>query len=429
MTAGNSAEAELIAEPRRSRRGLIVWGIVISVIIGFLLLIAFTVVPLLHVREVVKEFCNAPLVGQDPSVAAAQARTRTIETLGGAHRAAEELRSYLRSPICTDSETVPILFLLAGCGEHGVPTLISSLREQDPRVRRRAALSLRELRGEAASAVEELAACLRTEEDRGAKLALISAIGSCAAKDGLAEDALAPLLADGDPGFRCASAEALAVSGARRPETARALARLLADAKDSVAAAAGQALEVMGKDAQGCLSLVLAELKCAAPTRRLRAIRVLAATQSANRNLLGALEGSLSDKVARVRSASAEAIGAFGPTAVGCGPALRKALRDDKSIVRVAAAESLWRVTGETMPSVLTLIVEIRDSGSPARLKAIAALGSIGPPAHFAIKDLERLVDQDDEAGQAAREALDKIKKAQQEKQAKDKQPAEAPAK
>ena len=97
---------------------------------------------------------------------------------------------------------------------------------------------------------------------------------------------------------------------------------------------------------------------------------------------------------------------------------------------REAAAVAVAEAGPEHGECVPELVAATRDASGEALLALISALGSIGWESTSAVPRLRALADTHQRASvrQAAREALQKIKKAQEEKN-KSKQPVDAPAK
>lgn len=91
------------------------------------------------------------------------------------------------------------------------------------------------------------------------------------------------------------------------------------------------------------------------------------------------LETLLRDNDPAVRFWAATGIGALGRVGAAAAPALKQALADNSSTVRVAAAEALCR-TGETASGVPVLTQSLRDSNEWVRLAAVNALDRLGKP-------------------------------------------------
>jgi len=119
---------------------------------------------------------------------------------------------------------------------------------------------------------------------------------------------------------------------------------------------------------------------------------------------------------------------------VGCSrQALRlaKGVLADKTDARVLS-EALyviewWGQDARPVAGDVAKLLRHQDKG--IRWQAASALSEMGTQEVMSALKQAAQNDGDRDVRQAAREALDKIKKAQQEKQAKDKQPAEAPVK
>jgi HEAT repeat protein len=91
-------------------------------------------------------------------------------------------------------------------------------------------------------------------------------------------------------------------------------------------------------------------------------------------------------------------LGQFGAASKNALPTLRTAMSGANPSLRVAAAEAVWRITGEPGPTVKTLIAVLEgpDEGS-ARLEAIRAFVALGPAAKEGVPALCRALPTGDE--------------------------------
>ncbi|HWG44721.1 MAG TPA: HEAT repeat domain-containing protein [Gemmataceae bacterium] len=81
------------------------------------------------------------------------------------------------------------------------------------------------------------------------------------------------------------------------------------------------------------------------------------------------------------RQQACQFLGTLGKSARKAAPALRQALRDPAIPHRVAAASSLWQITGETKTTVPVLLEALKPSSvNYARYQAALHLGEMGPP-------------------------------------------------
>ncbi|AWZ15181.1 hypothetical protein [Streptomyces sp. ICC1] len=135
---------------------------------------------------------------------------------------------------------------------------------------------------------------------------------------------------------------------------------------------------------------------------------------------------------------AAEALGRIGPAASAAADALAALARGDTSPWRFGpgterspkpwqgaqtAAWAHWRITGDPAPAVAALLPELRPLDghalSPLVLRAVRALGAVGPPAAAALPVLRAVLASerrscadilwDEELCRAAREALEEI--------------------
>jgi HEAT repeat protein len=130
--------------------------------------------------------------------------------------------------------------------------------------------------------------------------------------------------------------------------------------------------------------------------------------------LSAALATALDSREAEVRECAAVLLGRVGRPEAAAVTALAGALRDVNVRVRRAAATAL-RATARharpVAPVVVKLTEALRDGDDAVRLRAVETLGLLGAAAEPAVPELEELTD-DPEVGDAARDALEAIRKA-----------------
>jgi HEAT repeat protein len=107
----------------------------------------------------------------------------------------------------------------------------------------------------------------------------------------------------------------------------------------------------------------------------------------------------------RIRAAVLGALGHIGPAAMPAAPALRRALKHPDALVRVRAAETLWRIDPGAAETIPALTQALRDPGAWVRGAAAECLGRMGPAAQTVVPELVRLLGDDYETvrGSAAR--------------------------
>ena len=110
------------------------------------------------------------------------------------------------------------------------------------------------------------------------------------------------------------------------------------------------------------------------------------------------------------RRFAADAFIDLAPDSVSIQPALRRALRDDDSMVAADAARALGALRDKASPSVRALVQALSHKEPHVRIYAAEALASIGPKAVAATKNLARaLSDPTPGVRWAAGEALGSI--------------------
>jgi hypothetical protein len=114
------------------------------------------------------------------------------------------------------------------------------------------------------------------------------------------------------------------------------------------------------------------------------------------------------------RAGAARALAGLGPEAAAAVPALRHALAHDLHLsVRLSAAAALGQIGVAAAPAVPDLMKALWHPCRPLRLRALRALGHIGPPAHAALEELcylGRNLTDDQRFSSLVWEAIDRIK-------------------
>ena len=89
-------------------------------------------------------------------------------------------------------------------------------------------------------------------------------------------------------------------------------------------------------------------------------------------------------------------LGEMGPEAAAALPEIKKLLKQKDGLLRVAAAEAIWRI--DHADAAVPTLMEILRDDEQHRLDALAALGGIGPPARSSVPALLRIWKEDDES-------------------------------
>jgi hypothetical protein len=235
---------------------------------------------------------------------------------------------------------------------------------------------------------------------------------------------LQKLLQDKNAQVRLAAATALGTLRTEAATTVPALAAVMSDRDRFVCTAAARALRQFGAEAKPALKQLEKALESRAvyDWRPLRAgeaaetILVLDAQSAEARPALRMLTHLLNDDrngSNGTRIAGARALGRCGPAAAAAVPALTKRLRDKELGVRVAAAEALLLIVGESSESAQ--VVEVLASGLTApeawdRRETARAIGRLGPLARATLPGLKKLRDDPDlQVREAVEAALARI--------------------
>jgi len=310
-----------------------------------------------------------------------------VVTLGGPKEAVRKIGAYWQLPATRCGEPTILLRILGKSGKEGVVLLSDVLR----------------------------ATVKSTDEDR-------YEVGSAAAEalgdtgSPLAVKALRAALACADSRVRMASVEAL--GRIRTPEAKNAVATAMSDAHIVVRKQAVYALLSHG-DREPILKALTDD------SWEVREVVVYAIGEFAKSEDTKHLIAALSDEDYHVRATACTSLAKMGDVKVM--KPLQKALEDNNEVVVESAKWAVGNI--RTLLVIHELTGQLDNPVADIRQMAVRHLGDLENTK--AVAPLEALLktEQNPDVRQAAREALVKIKKAQEEKQAKDKQPVEKPAK
>jgi HEAT repeat protein len=122
-----------------------------------------------------------------------------------------------------------------------------------------------------------------------------------------------------------------------------------------------------------------------------------------------ALIAVLDDKDLEVRRAAVFTLKDMGPAASPAVPRLIKDLGDKRAIIRSDAAVVLAHIGLAAKPAVPALIKALKDEDRSSRMNAVAALGAIGPDAKEALPALSELLGEDEQVNRPVRLNIDRI--------------------
>ncbi|MBW3540229.1 MAG: HEAT repeat domain-containing protein [Planctomycetes bacterium] len=352
-----------------------------------------------------------------------------------------------------------------------VPALVALVRDADVpwHTRRQAALVLGRIGPAAAEAVPALTGLVAAKRDVGSKDSGVSPRRWAAQALALFGPAAAPATPDlvrlleddaAAPGERLAALEALASIGGAHPEAIPAVVKAFtrhprgATPEDTtrrqlLREAAADALVLLGHEARVAVPHLMRALGDSSESIRRKAAAALGAIGAAAAPAIERLVDALgTDESPAVRDAAASALAAIGPAALpvlrelaeyddaevrwraieaigriepmaetdGDAELLDTALDDPDARVRIAAAEALWRLTGDASAVLPSLVEGLTNPARQIRVRAYRLLLELGPAARPAIVPLERLLEDDrPHVRRAAEEALRKLLSANDE--------------
>jgi len=359
---------------------------------------------------------------------------RMVTELGGGCKAAERLLAYVGESVGPSPERNTAIILLGLCGESGVAGLKELSRSTDTSTRCAVAKALGRAKDNVDTRASVLAVLLGDKEGSVRRWAA-GGLGDLGEAATLRGHWLVESLGDENDQVREASAMALgrvyAGAGDKCPEEV--IDRLmcaLSDTSFAVEAAAASSLGVIGRCDQESLVRLLERLNGSSRLARIQVAKALL--------LMGPARGWGRFRLSRLLIVEKFRRGyeerSSAPEFTFADPAalqhLKRASRSSEYPVRLAVALYVSYCSQPLPDEVHVLEGLLGDEVADIRWAAALSAGSLGRRAAGLTEALNRaLRDSDTHVRQAAAKALEKIKKAQQEKQAKDKQPAEAPVK
>jgi HEAT repeat protein len=313
---------------------------------------------------------------------------------------------YRRSSWAWPPESSRGLLVAHGAGsaaEAAVPSLMRQLRDTNPEVRTRAAVTLGQLGAEGSPATKQaipfLLDLVRTDTDDLARRNGITALNKIGAPNKEDVQVLVDNIKDKSPDVRRYCAMALGLLGFDGRSGMRALVDAAKAKEPPVRQSVALALGRMGSDAKDTTFPVLLELlKDDDRDVRQAAVDGL--------NLVGGLTSAdLPQLVDLLQVTNAEAK-VYGATALGkLGPAAKPALaslqtvfREKEPLARQAAVEALVAIGLDSKSAVPLCIEALQEKDRSLRRRACQALARIGPdaePASPQLKEAARDIDKD----------------------------------
>jgi HEAT repeat protein len=291
-----------------------------------------------------------------------------------------------------------------------VPFLIKRLRHGESAIRIRACQRLQVVGPAARAAVPTLVRCLTADRDteRWAAARALAVISPAALVP------VVPWLLD-SLSRRTSRREARQVLDPLGNVPALAIPPLVEALKEPRRrSAAAYALRQFGNRSLPALPQVVEALRSGNPAQRQVMAEMLERLGPQAQAAVPDLSHALEDSDPKVRMRAADALAKIGPDAHNAVPSLIGCLWDDHEGVRHAAGNAL---VGIGAAAVASLEVALLDAPEPfVRRRAAMTLGRLGPAARPALDALEAAAnDADPEVAQAARRALERLRRPQPE--------------
>lgn len=128
---------------------------------------------------------------------------------------------------------------------------------------------------------------------------------------------------------------------------------------------------------------------------RLVAAELLSRQQQKDLGALAALAVVLQDANPEVRQTAVVTIGSYRSQAITVVPQVRELLADDDPMVRVFAAQALWRINSDEA-AIDTVTTVLKSPSAKARRHALGVLSEIGPAAGKKVVEISPLLEDAD---------------------------------
>ncbi|MSQ94434.1 MAG: HEAT repeat domain-containing protein [Gemmataceae bacterium] len=331
----------------------------------------------------------------------------------------------------------PVIALLGAKAKLAVPALVNALADKEFSVKVAAVTALGDLGPVAKESANDLLDLTKDKENffllepfvgaalanlgQGALPALTKALtdssfdrrrvaayalGSMGAAAAPAANELAIAMQSKDPGTRRAAASALGKIGPAAKSTLAQLEIALADKDPSVRIEAALATWFVSKDSRHITVLVKA-LSNESVGVRDYACQAIGVMKAGGKDAVDPVAKLLGDKDLRVRAIMT--LGEIGPAAAKTTPQLKQLLKDKDGGAQLAAAFSLWQITGDAKETLAAMTQTL--STEAYYTPTIVLLGDMGPAAEPMLQTLVNLYREEDVPAdrKALAEAIKKI--------------------
>ncbi|HEY7428361.1 MAG TPA: HEAT repeat domain-containing protein [Gemmataceae bacterium] len=290
-------------------------------------------------------------------------------------------------------EAIEVLIDAGPAARAAVPQLEALLKDEQLRVRIRAALALWRIAGQTKPAIATLTEALRdrTAPKRAELLIQLGQLGPAAASGA---PVVVALINDADPTVRGQAAMTLQRFGAAAVPT---ILTLFDDADPRVRRDACHALGLLGllnPPAKDAVSKLTALLKDADAEVRQEALTTLGRQGSFAQAATPAILELTHDKNIALRAASLKALREVFADAKLARPVALEALKDDNALIRCRAVSLLWRVEPKH-PDIQPHILELLKQ-PVGRTELLDLLAAMGPAAADAVPRLTKLLSEPD---------------------------------
>jgi HEAT repeat protein len=276
-----------------------------------------------------------------------------------------------------------------------VTDLVALLKNSEPGVRASVIEALGNIGGEAKSAIPQISQALK-DEAANVRIAASQALALIGVEDLALDLAAAPplleVLNSSDPAvpdWMHDDAEWYLVRlGPKEKVAVPAFTRMLKDKRASIRSWALEALARLGSEAAGAMPAIRQALHDDSVNVRLSAAEAAWEASEEAQASIPVLTAALVDSDEMVRARAADLLGHIGSAAKPAGPALADAYQKDTSmLVRLSAAEALWKISHDARPVVTAAIAALK-ADEEVRLRALNALKQIGADAKPALANV-----------------------------------------
>lgn len=294
------------------------------------------------------------------------------------------------SPIDLIAESMVVL------GRSAVPRLEDALDDENPRVRRGAALALGSIRPLSAETPQKMAAGLG-DPDPDVRGAFLTALGAVGPRARAVVPEIRRLLDDPDAATRKQAVEVLFLCSARDDQLLEDLVSRITDQDEGVQVVALEQLRALGQLSRKALPEVSGRLESSNAEVRRSAAALIASHGPGSAQAVPSLVRLLESPSPETWVLAIETLARIGRPAQGAFDRLESLLESEHVEVRQAVLQALGSLGLEAESVRPSLAKGLRDTEASVRQTAMQSVRQLGPQGVLLVPDLIRLAENPEE--------------------------------